>query len=142
MNRLQDIPTGKSDTPSKFFLLTATQYYVETEYIKVEKPTSASNGNNINCLDIEHEKEAWEYWKNRMGSPQICLKANDDRIIRSISNNSAATIFTITVGRRALYKPYVSTEYTNGLYYFSVNGSCNIASGSNNKQYQPACVIG
>ena len=142
VNTLQNIPTGKSDTPSKFFLLTATQYYVETEYIKVEKPTSASNGNNINCLDIEHEKEAWEYWKNRMGSPQICLKANDDRIIRSISNNSAATIFTITVGRRALYKPYVSTEYTNGLYYFSVNGSCNIASGSNNKQYQPACVIG
>ena len=143
VNTLQDIPTGQSDTPSKFFLLTATQYYVETEYIGVPNPTSASNGININCLDIEHEKEAWEYWKNKIGSPQICTKANDERIFNSIDNKKVR-VCTVTVGRSAGYKPYVSIEYTNGLYYFLVNGSCNIINSpsTSTMQYQPACVIG
>ena len=141
VNRLQDIPTGKSETPSKFFLLTATQYYVDTELITVEKPTNTSKGNNINCFDLEHEKEAWEYWINRISSPQICLKTTNDRIIYSLSDNKAANIVTITPGRKILYKSGVSAQYTNGLYYFSVNGSCNIGSATNFK-YQPACVIG
>lgn len=143
VNRLNDIPTGKSETPSKFFLLTATQYYVETELITVEKPTSTSRGNNINCFDIEHEKSAWEYWQDRMGELQICLQPKADRITYSISDNTPATIPTITPGKRILYKPGVANQTTTGLYYFSVNGSCQIGSGTNNNfQYQPACVIG
>lgn len=143
VNTLQDIPTGKSETPSKFFLLTATQYNIETELVQVEKPTNTSKGNNITCLDTEHEKEVWEYWQNRIGSKQICLKSNNDRITYSISDNTPANISTITTGRRKLYKPGVSTQNTDGLYYLSVNGSCNIGSGTgNNFQYQPACVIG
>ena len=129
------------NTDCKFFLLTATQSCANTE-------TKAKSGGMLTiATQADYEGEVWEYWQNKIITPQVFNTNSNsginNRIVYSIADkNLAVNIITPTIlrykyqpaGWSAVYKYYQAS--------FGNQGNFKYASASSSAYYQPACVIG
>ena len=121
-------------TDCKFFLLTNTQSCANTEnatrYVTASQP--------------DFEGEVWEYWQNRIGTPQEYYATDTNRIIYSIANQSEAVAITTAsvLYRKSYTKNGVHYDPAYYQYGFDKSGKSKNVSADTKNYYQPACVIG
>ena len=122
------------NTNCKFFLLTNTQSCANTEndkrYVTAEKP--------------DWEGEVWEYWQNKIGTPQEYYSTDTNRIVYSMANQSAAV--SITTPSILRIKAHTSNGVAYPVKYYQYGfdnlGKSKALSAAAKNYFQPACVIG